>query len=296
MHVSPDDRRLLLLLSSERSGSTLLSVMLGGHPRIVAPPELFLLRYPDFLAWRAAKPLALRSLEQFFRLVGQPKTGGEIDTRCAGWSTTRVYHWLFRHIRPDGWLLDKTPAYAADPQALERSRPLAVFYVWLVRHPLAVVDSDLRLKDGRRPGWWRAMRRVRDVAERAVGGGLPRRARARERRWRQQQRNIRAFLGDIPPERQCRVSFEELVHHPRRTLETVCDALGIELVEPMLHPEERARPIPAGIGDPGFHRHTGIEPGTAWDWRRRFDERVLEPETRSLMQELAIRTGSSAHG
>ena len=39
---------LVLVLCPERSGSTLLATMLGANPAIVAPPELFLLRYPGF--------------------------------------------------------------------------------------------------------------------------------------------------------------------------------------------------------------------------------------------------------
>ncbi len=44
-------RRALFVLSPPRSGSTLLRVMLGGHPRLFAPPELELLEF-DTLAER----------------------------------------------------------------------------------------------------------------------------------------------------------------------------------------------------------------------------------------------------
>ncbi len=39
--------RLCVILCTERSGSTLLSVLLGGHPRVVAPPETHLFRWAD---------------------------------------------------------------------------------------------------------------------------------------------------------------------------------------------------------------------------------------------------------
>ena len=41
---------LVVILSTERSGSTLLSVMLGAHAQILAPPELHLLRYASVAA------------------------------------------------------------------------------------------------------------------------------------------------------------------------------------------------------------------------------------------------------
>jgi len=44
------------VLSPPRSGSTLLRVMLGGHPQLFAPPELELL---SFNTWPSGTPLLL---------------------------------------------------------------------------------------------------------------------------------------------------------------------------------------------------------------------------------------------
>src|SRR5437899_710828 len=52
---TPSERRLILILSSERSGSTLTRVILGENSRIVAPQEVFLMRYPDYPVDRVAK-------------------------------------------------------------------------------------------------------------------------------------------------------------------------------------------------------------------------------------------------
>jgi LPS sulfotransferase NodH len=76
--------RLVVLLSSERSGSTLLRVMLGAHTRICAPQELFLLRYPTFDAWRAQKPDAMESVMELCFLLGQPRTEADIEAACRG--------------------------------------------------------------------------------------------------------------------------------------------------------------------------------------------------------------------
>ncbi len=62
--------RFIFILSPERSGSTLLSAMLGGHRQIVAPPELHLLRYPTLRAWRAGYPAAVPSLEGLLETLG----------------------------------------------------------------------------------------------------------------------------------------------------------------------------------------------------------------------------------
>src|SRR5262245_41276174 len=93
--------RLILVLSSERSGSTLLRVILGEHSRIVAPSECFLMRYPDYRTWRALKPVAIESLVEYFRLIGSPRTVADIDAECRDWSTPEVYRWLLRAL-PEG--------------------------------------------------------------------------------------------------------------------------------------------------------------------------------------------------
>jgi hypothetical protein len=47
MATGSDQGRLILILSSERSGSTLSRVVLGANDRIVSPHEKFLRRNPD---------------------------------------------------------------------------------------------------------------------------------------------------------------------------------------------------------------------------------------------------------
>lgn len=76
--------RLIIVLSSERSGSTLLRVMLGEHSRIITAQEMFLLRYADFDLWQARKPVAMESILEFFVLLGQPMSEAAIDAACRG--------------------------------------------------------------------------------------------------------------------------------------------------------------------------------------------------------------------
>src|SRR5215510_2507567 len=92
--------RLIIVLSSERSGSTLLRVMLGGHSHIVAPQELFLLRYPDFESWRQRKPVAMESLIELLDLLGRPMNEAAIESACRGLSTAEVYRWVFGFLPP----------------------------------------------------------------------------------------------------------------------------------------------------------------------------------------------------
>src|SRR4051794_27917903 len=103
-----DDARLLLILSSERSGSTLLRFLLGEHSRLISPQELFVRRYPDFAAGRGRKPVAMESVLEYFRLIGKPTSAAAIEAACRGRSAVQVYEWMLGQLPPRGILIDKT--------------------------------------------------------------------------------------------------------------------------------------------------------------------------------------------
>ena len=138
-------------------------VILGANARIIAPLEMFLLRYPDFRTFMEQKAVAMEAMVEFFGMIGQPKTSDEIAAHCRDLSTPDIYRWLLSFLLPEQILLDKTPAYANDGDTLRRSLPLEPFYIWLVRHPLAVIESHVRLQHKRRhtqtPRGWAAWAR-----------------------------------------------------------------------------------------------------------------------------------------
>jgi hypothetical protein len=204
--------RMVLVLSSERSGSTLLRVVLGEHSRIVAPSEFFLMRYPDYRTWRSQKPVAIESLLEYLRLVGSPRTVAEIDATCQGLSTAEVYRWLLSALPRGMFLLDKTPAYANSLDTLRRSLALDPYYIWLIRHPLAVIESHVRIKAKRgRAHRLRALREsVRNWAEPLFGARNARMSpleRLRELKWLLQQSNIRDFLSSVSDTQKSSVHF-----------------------------------------------------------------------------------------
>lgn len=288
--------RLILILSSERSGSTLTRVVLGEHSRIVAPQELFLMRYPTYAAWRAAKPVAIESLLEFFRLLGIERSEAEIAAACRDMSVHDVYRWLLGHLAPDQRLLDKTPAYANDGETLRRSLALEPFYIWLLRHPLGVIESHVRLKlrDRHTPDLRGVARRVKDGFQRlaaTASENLTALARQRETKWVVQQTIIREFLATVPAERQVRIRFEELVRRPEATLRVLCDALQLDLEPAMLDACGARRRMNVHLGDPNFHLHDRIDPATADAWRAVYAEERLTFETRRLMDALGIADG-----
>lgn len=285
--------RLILILSSERSGSTLTRVVLGANSRIVAPQEMFLMRYPDYRAFKEQKGVAIESLTEYFQLLGQPKTEAEIDAACNGRDMIDVYRWLFGFLRPEQFLLDKTPAYANDGDTLRRSRPLKPFYIWLIRHPLGVIESHVRLKFRERhtkdlKGIGRTMRDfVVDKVVRTANGMLPV-ARGREVKWVLQQTIIREFFATVPEEQKIIIKFEHLVRDPEPVVTRLCAALGVPVEPAMLEACGARKVMNTSLGDPNFHLHDRIEAKTADTWRQVFEEKQLTLETRRLMDAIGV--------
>lgn len=282
--------KLIFILSSERSGSTLLRVILGKHPQIVAPAELFLLAYPDYATWRREKPIAIESLEEFFRLVGQNKHRAEIDIHCQNYTSTEVYRWMLSFLNERTYLVDKTPAYANRTEILKASTQLDSFYIWLIRHPLAVIDSYLRLRSKRRTGaGLRARgRSFLERAERVLDRGLNRAARRREAKWVQQQINIGRFLTSVPNNQKHTICFEDLVTAPECSLRRLLGDLGLAFEPAMLYPFPR-QIMKRGIGDQNFHTRSQIQPELALQWKQRFSEQSLRPQTSEVLKMLKVR-------
>ncbi len=267
----------ILVLAPPRSGTTLLRVMLAGHPRLFAPPELELLSF-NTLAERAA---AFAGRDRFW-LEGAVRAVMEIrgcgaeaaadllaDAERGGLSTRELYGRLQAWLGPR-MLVDKTPSYALDPAILRRAeeafeRPL---YLHLVRHPYGMIRSFEEAKLDQI-----FFRREHRFTRRELA----------ELIWRVSQENILEFLAGVPAERHHRVGFEDLVARPEEVLAGICGFLGIPYEPAMARPyEERRQRMTDGIhaesrmlGDVKFHQHRGVERAAAERWKGELAEDFL---------------------
>ncbi len=279
--AEPKNPPAVFILAPPRSGTTLLRVMLGGHPGLFAPPELELLSFNTLAERRAAFPgrdafwlqgllravmeLRGRSLEEAQALVA----GWERQ----GWTTQRAYgqlqEWTGRRK-----LVDKTTSYALDPAVLRRAEEAFEnpFYIHLVRHPCGMIRSfeEARIEQV-------FFRRPHSFSRRELAELL----------WVVSQRNIAAHLAAIPSERQHQVRFEDLVRNPEGELRRLCSALGLDYHPDMADPykDERARMtdgVHAGggmLGDMKFHQHRGVEAGAADRWQQAYGDDFLGAPT-----------------
>jgi len=252
------------LLSAPRSGSTLLRVMLAGHPQLVAPPELHLL--PFNTMGERAQVLGLSHLGE-----GLPRAIMELQGLDARSSLALVTQWEQEdrsiaevYATLQGWskgklLVDKSPTYGFDRQTLERAEQLfdKPKYIYLVRHPYSVIESFVRLR-----------------MDKLLGSASSDPYALAELIWRQSNENIMAFCEQVGLQERCyRLDYEHLVQEPETMMRSVSQFLEIPFVEAMVHPYSGERmtdgvhPQSLGVGDPNFTQRQQIDARGAIAWR-----------------------------
>jgi len=297
---TPESGRLCVILCTERSGSTLLSVLLGGNTRVLAPPETHLFRWPTYEEWSARYPMAGSSL----RWLMDELAAGDVDPNLlfAGQARTDLWRWLLDRAGPDRLIVEKTPAHVRSRDTLDRIELLTPFYLHLVRHPIAVAASYLDRKQrevaadatasvtSRSPKRLvrSAGRQIRATAARIIPGKRRRELLAWVEVWADQHQRVEDFLKTIPVERWLRIQFESLVAEPEATLSSICAPLGLEFQSTMLDPNANLQDaLVKGLGDYKISERRGIESGVADAWRASFDEQILPAPVRQLYDRLS---------
>ncbi len=226
--------QLVFLIGSPRSGSTLLSRMLGAHSKILAPEEPHLitpmahLGYYDSVESAPYDPIITRAAAR--ALVGALPDGEESYLRALRSYSDSLYRGLMEQGGGSAlWLLDKTPAYALSLDFLAKLYPEAR-YIVLTRHPIAIWSSFV---DSFFDGDDRAAHSHNPLLERYVPA-------------------IARFLrtATVPIHR---VSYEKMVQEPEANAQEICDFLTIDYEPGMVDygSAPGARGASArGLGDP----------------------------------------------
>jgi len=290
--------RAVFILSPPRSGSTLLRVMLAGHPELFAPPELELLHFATLDERRDAfSGRDAFRLEGLLRAVMEARACTAEEAReivagleAAGCSTRELYRRLQEWIG-GRLLVDKTPTYAWSPGAMREAeaafdRP---FYVHLLRHPYGVIRS---FEEAR-------------IDQVFFDAGLPwSRRELAEAVWVLAYRNTLDFLAGVPGERQITLRYEDLVRDPESELRRLCGALGVAYHDDMaapyrhrdgrmtdgLHRESRM------LGDVKFLQHAGVDATAADRWHDWLEEDFLGEPARALASRLGYEVKASRPG
>jgi amino acid adenylation domain-containing protein len=276
----------IFILCPPRSGSTLLRVMLGGHPSLFAPPATELLSFSTLAERKAAF-----SGRDHFWLEGTIRAIMEIrgcDTEEAkrimqdcenSQMTTKEFYRLLQEWIGKRTLVEKTARNSIDIERLKRAEAdfANARYIHLLRHPYGMIRSfeEARLDQiifrDEHPFT------VRELAELL---------------WVVSHQNILNFLREVPTHRHIRISFEDLVRHPEATMHDACHFLGLEFHEAMIQPYSGRR-MTDGIyadsrmvGDVKFHEHRKIDPDVADKWKTSMRDYSLGNITWQIASEL----------
>lgn len=219
----------IIILGAPRSGTTLLRVLLGQHPRIVALPET---------PWVGGgyTPYSIRGLENFLIEYekGSVKTLGSsaehIQLRLRDLLYTTLFdNPLVQEAQPEAdFVVIKTPDDSAYPDFYFRNFPNA-FFIHLIRDGRDVAFSTLD-----------AFASCHEVRMLGLSQYLLTYGNAIQR-WIDMEEQISAITRLT--DRLVHIRYEELVLQPNRILNQFTDILGIENLADWRHYSKSTQPI-----------------------------------------------------
>jgi amino acid adenylation domain-containing protein len=289
--VTAKNPSAIFVLSSPRSGSTLLRVLLAGHPQLFAPPEMYLLsfntlaeRQQEFSGiYRFWGEGTVRAIMELQHCDATQATAIMADFESRGLTTQEFYRemqtWLGNRL-----LVDKSATYAVEWETLQRAELLfdKPLYINLLRHPYGMIHS---FEEARLDQLY-----LSSILEHHR---FSRRAFA-ELIWYISYENIRNFLAEIPKARQFQLQFEQLVRDPQHSMQQLCTFLGLPFSPDMLQLyHDKQHRMTDGIheasrmlGDMKFHQHQRIEATVADTWRQDYTSDFLGEVTWELATSL----------
>jgi len=301
--VLPKNPPAIFILSPPRSGSTLLRVLLAGHPQLFAPPELSLLTFNTLQARRVALAVpgagllmgAIRAIMAAQKCDVETAEAIMQQMEASNLTTQAFYRQLQAWVQPR-CLVDKTPGYAYGLATLQQAEQKfdQPRYIHLVRHPFGMINSYVKNK--MELGFFATLRHrapnVRLLSQSQQAMFTPRTI--GEAIWQITQKNILTFLATVPRHRQLLVHYEALVQQPESVLAQICSFLGLELHPAMLQPyAEKAIRMTDGVnasnmmvGDFKFHHHNRIDPNVATQWKKEYTTDFLSDMTWEIAEHL----------
>ncbi len=211
MSAAPFSARLLYLCSLPHSGSTLLSLFLGGHSRLIGlggiERAVALLADPQAASGLRCTCGAPAGGCPYWGKVAERLPGGQDLSRAERYRLAlEIFPLVFG---PDAWPVDssKHVEQLATLRALPHLDLRAVHLIKDIRgNAISAIDRARRKKGTRRPGWLLAIENFH--------------------RWRRENGKIDAAVArlDIPT---LRVGYEELCLKHERTMTQIATALGL---------------------------------------------------------------------
>ncbi len=209
------------VVGMNRSGTTLLRMMLDAHPRLTIPPETHFI--PDLIQVEKRED---PTVDVFCEVITAQREWGDfgfdeqtLRARLEGLdelgaaTAIRAFFELYAELQGKPRYGDKTPRYVSRMRAIQRALPEARF-VHVIRDGRDVALSVLD-------------RTVKDLTVAAVAG-----------RW---QEKVSKARRDAPRLRHyLEIRYEDLIVEPEGTLREICEFIELDFDEAMLDYHERA--------------------------------------------------------
>nr|WP_228038135.1 type I polyketide synthase [Nodosilinea sp. LEGE 06152] len=254
---------MVFLLSAPRSGSTLLRVMLAGHPGLFCPPELHLLPFNTLEAQGAALGYSYlqEGLQRAVMELLQVKAD-QAEALLSEWrqhqTTVPAVYDKLQQMAEGRLLVDKSPTYSLSLETLERAEQMfeGAKYIHLVRHPYAVIESFVHNR----------MYKIFDLEPDDP-------YRLAEQVWQACNQNIRTFAQSLDADRHYTLRYEDLVVDPEPSMRDLCAFLELPFDPAVLTPYEGRRMTDGisaqsmAVDDPNFRQRSRIEAHLAKIWQ-----------------------------
>ncbi|MEJ2431315.1 MAG: sulfotransferase, partial [Deltaproteobacteria bacterium] len=280
----PKNPPALFIISPPRSGTTLLRVMLAGHPDLFAASELQLLGFNTLqerkIAFVGKYSLwlegTIRTIMEIKGCDAEEATRIMEEYQSSNYTTKQFYRVLQDWIG-DKILVDKSPAYVSDLKALEKAErdfrdPL---YIHLCRHPYPMVRSFESYH----------MEQVLFLKSQPFSP-----LQLGELLWLISHQNALQFLRQVPPHRQYHMRFEDLVSQPQKVMEELCKTFQLQFHSDLVRPYDKVeKKMTDGIhreskpmGDTKFLEYGKINPKVAETWKGVMTDNFLSDATWEL--------------
>lgn len=245
MHISEMSERMIFIIGSPRSGSTLLERMVSSHSAVLGGPEPHLLTPLAHLGYYETVDKApydhLRAVDAQREFVATLPHGEDDYVDALRAYCYIVYGRKLENSNKKRFV-DKTPAYALILPFVSKVFPHAK-YIVLTRHPGAIFSS---YADSFFEGDWPAAHDYNPIIERYVPA-------------------IARFLREdgVP---MVHVNYEQLVQDPECHMRRVCETLELEF-EPAMIDYGKTSQEHKGLGDPiGVQQHSRPVTSSLYKW------------------------------
>lgn len=267
--IEKTGKNLVFLLCVPRSGSSLSTILLQNHSKVLATQEMWYLMSLYDLKRPENRPYGgKRIISRFFNGM----VPDEVFTHSVRAFALETYNGLL-HSGNARLIVDKSPRYYYILEFIDRLFPESK-RIWLIRNPLSILASYKKVNQNKKP--FSLIEELSKptfnikIVDLTVGFF----------------RYYDYFSTDHP--QAFRLSYEQLVTNPKFEVEKLCEFLnvtyeeGMEMYGSQLDSSKGRMFASMGVGDPNVYEHTKAHTDSIHIWKDLLTKQEIEAYCRLL--------------